>query len=124
MVQEEGVISKSRVWPMEWVGKLICCIRDKSERRFKKCEVVESGWLTWKLKFPVIITSDLDVARSSSRQENSEIKSDFEKAGGRYIVRRIKVNEELLGKEKLAQIDSNDANAGKIFFSFLRKIEK
>ena len=47
IVEEERVISKSRVWPKEWVGKLMCWVRENSARRLRKWEVYESGLSTW-----------------------------------------------------------------------------
>ena len=41
IVEEERVISKSRVCPKEWVGKFMCWVREKSARRFRKWEVYE-----------------------------------------------------------------------------------
>ena len=46
----------------------------------------------------MITISELDVARSSRREENSEMKSGFEDLGGRYIVRSMKENELLENK--------------------------
>ena len=120
---EEWVRSKSRVWPEEWVGKLMCWVREKSLRRLIKWEVYEqSDWSTWKLKSPVINISEFEVARSSRRVENSEMKVALEEEGGRYIVRRMKEKDELLGTAKLAQIDSNEEKIGKDIFKQDRKI--
>ena len=47
IVEEERLISKSRVWPQEWVEKFMCWAKEKSERRFRKWEVDESGLSTW-----------------------------------------------------------------------------
>ena len=47
IVEEERVISKSRVWPQEWVGNVMCWVSEKSARRFKNWEVDESGLSTW-----------------------------------------------------------------------------
>lgn len=113
ILDEEWVRSKSRVWS-EWVGNLMCWVREKSLRRLIKWEAEgQLGWSTWKLKSPVIINSEFDVARSSRRVENSEMKVDLEEAGGRYIVRRRKEKEELFVREKLAQKDSKEEKAGK-----------
>ena len=47
IVEEERVISKSRVWPLEWVGNVMSWVSEKSAKRFKNWEVDESGLSTW-----------------------------------------------------------------------------
>lgn len=42
-----------------------------------------SGLSTWMLKSPVMMSSEGEVARSSSSVENSDIKVGFEDEGGR-----------------------------------------
>jgi len=112
IVEEERVISKSRVWPKVCVGNVMCWVRVKSVRRLMKWEVYgQSSWSTWKLKSPVITSSELDVTRFSRREENSEMKTGFDDLGGRYIV-SIMNEKELLGKEKRAQIDSKEEKVG------------
>ena len=84
MVEEERVISKSSVWPEERVGKVTCCLRAKVSRSVRKCKTEgDVGKSTCMLKSPVIRISEGEVASSSSRVENSEIKVDIKEEGGR-----------------------------------------
>ena len=84
IVDVDRVIRRSRVWPWEWVGKLMCWVREKSCRRLMNWdEGFVWGWSTWMLKSPVMISSELEVARSSRREEKWEMKSGKEEEGGR-----------------------------------------
>ena len=86
----ERVINKSSVWPDECVGKVMCCVSEKVSRRLRKGEEDgQSGVSTWMLKSPVMMSSEGDVAKSSSKVANSERKIDLEDEGGRYIVSRM-----------------------------------
>lgn len=83
-VEDERVRSRSRVWPEMCVGKVMCWVREKTSIRLRKGEEEgQLGWSTWMLKSPVIISSEGEVARSSRRVANSELKMDLEEAGGR-----------------------------------------
>ena len=73
------------------MGKVMCWLREKASRRLRKGEVDEQlGMSTWMLKSPVMMSSEGDVARSSSRVANSETKVALDEEGGRYMVRRMK----------------------------------
>lgn len=91
-------------------------------KRLRKGEAVgQLGRSTWILKSPVIINSEGEVARSSSRVVNSERKMDLEDDGGRYTVRRM--NENGLVPEvvvKRAQRDSKVVNGCRGILDILR----
>jgi len=73
------------------VGNVMCWLREKASRRLRKGEEDEQlGVSTWMLKSPVMMSSEGEVARSSSRVANSERKMGLEDEGGRYMVRRMK----------------------------------
>ena len=73
------------------MGKVMCWFREKASRRLRKGEEDEQlGVSTWMLKSPVMMSSEGEVARSSSRVANSERKMGLEDEGGRYMVRRMK----------------------------------
>ena len=83
----------------------MCCFKSKISSRFEKdLEKGSEGISTWMLKSPVIRSSEVDEARSSSREDISEIKTDWEEFGGRYIVSRVNDEEEMVN---LVQRDSN-----------------
>ena len=84
---------------------MICCFKSKVSRRFEKgLEKGSERMSTWMLKSPVIRTSELDEARSSSREDNSEIKTGCEVFGGRYIVTKVNDDPDMVN---LVQRDSN-----------------
>ena len=73
------------------MGNVMCWLREKASRRLRKGEEDEQlGVSTWMLKSPVMMSSEGEVARSSSRVANSERKMGLEDEGGRYMVRRMK----------------------------------
>ena len=79
------------------------------------------GRSTWMLKSPVMTNSEGEVARSSSRVENSDRNMDLEDDGGRYMVRRIKeidLFSEVVVKR--AQSDSKDVEHGRGILEILR----
>ena len=92
----------------------MCWFREKASRRLRKGEEEgQFGVSTWILKSPVIMSSEGDVARSSSKVANSERKMDLEDEGGRYIVSRMKdrgFESEVVVKR--AQSDSNEVEFG------------
>ena len=95
----------------EWVGKETCWVRLKVSRRVRKVATSElAGRSTWKLKSPVIMSSDVMVERSSSRVENSSQKKDLEVEGGRYIVRKVK---DVVERVRRIHRDSNEEKAGR-----------
>ena len=80
----ERVISRSRVWPELWVGKVICWVRLKVLSRSKKEETCgAAGSSTCRLKSPVKISSDEVEIKSSRREVNSDKKVALEEDGGR-----------------------------------------
>ena len=100
----------------------MCWFREKAARRLRKGEEEEQfGVSMWILKSPVIMSSEGDVARSSSKVANSEIKMDLEDEGGRYIVSRMKdrgLKSEVVVKR--AQIDSNEVEFGSGILAIFR----
>ena len=84
---------------------MICCFKSKVSRRFEKdLERGSERMSTWMLKSPVIRTSELDETKSSSREDNSEIKTGYEMFGGRYIVSSVNDDPEMVN---FIQRDSN-----------------
>ena len=82
-VELNRVRSKSSVWPEECVGKVMCCVSEKASKRLRKgAEEGQRGVSTWILKSPVMMSSDGDVARSSSKAANSEKKKGFGRRRG------------------------------------------
>ena len=83
-VKEERVMNKSRMCLELWVGKVMCWVREKESRSLRKVVGKEvAGSSTCILKSPAIRSSEGEVARSSSRLVNSDIKSDCDVFGGR-----------------------------------------
>ena len=92
----------------------MCWFREKASRRLRKGEEGQFGVSTWILKSPVIMSSEGDVARSSSKVANSERKMDLEDEGGRYIVSKMKERD--LKSEVVvnrAQSDSKEVKFGR-----------
>ncbi len=53
--ESEAVMTRSRMWLSEWVGKVTCCVRFMDDRREENCLVCDlDGSSTWRLKSPVI----------------------------------------------------------------------
>jgi hypothetical protein len=66
------------------VGKVTCCVREKVSSKVRNGTSEEGvGGSTWKLKSPVIRSSEGDGERDSSMVEKSEIKDALEEEGGR-----------------------------------------
>ena len=69
----------------------MCWFSEKASRRLRKGdEEGQLGVSTWILKSPVMMSSEGEVARSSSKVANSERKMDLEDEGGWYIVSTMK----------------------------------
>jgi hypothetical protein len=80
----ERVMRRSRVWRELWVGKVTCCVRQKVSSRVRNGTSEGGvGWSTWKLKSPVIRSSEGEGERASSKVEKSVMKAALEEEGGR-----------------------------------------
>ena len=72
MLDDERVMRRSRMWPEEWVGKVTSLERSNISSMMRNDETEgEFGQSMCKLKSPVIMSSDGEELRSSSRVENS-----------------------------------------------------
>ena len=100
----------------------MCWFNEKASRRLRNGEEEgQFGVSTWILKSPVIMSSEGDVARSSSKVANSERKIDLEDEGGLYIVSRMKdrgFESEVVVKR--AQSDSNEVYVESVILASFR----